>query len=232
MVSQVDFIVATHDMLAEFGLCCAGEDGSGEEGLFLKFSIKHLLALSMKLKSNSSSLNEETTESSDEPLSSKMPLDDAKSETRVETSAAEEASKTLDKDSVKGSEAENSNTSGEKLKTGGKECEQSSEGSPELTEDEKEELELRIDTALDQCFFCLYGLNIRSDSSYEDDLATHRNTCRGDYQTKEQCADVFQYILPCAKASSVSSLCLSIAFFRRSCGFYLWSYLMYIIFLY
>jgi hypothetical protein len=54
-------------------------------------------------------------------------------------------------------------------------------------------------------FFCLYGLNLRSDSSYEDDPVTHKNTSRGDYQTKEQCADVFQYILPYAKASSVST---------------------------
>jgi calcineurin-binding protein cabin-1 len=79
----------------------------------------------------------------------------------------------------------------------------------ELSEDEREELELLIDNALDQCFFCLYGLNIRSDSSYDDDLATHKNTSRGDYQSKEQCADVFQYILPCARASSVSTLSIS-----------------------
>ena len=67
----------------------------------------------------------------------------------------------------------------------------------ELNEDEREELELLIDNALDQCFFCLYGLNIRFDSSNDDgDLATHKNTSRGDYQIKEQyCADVFQYIL-------------------------------------
>lgn len=74
----------------------------------------------------------------------------------------------------------------------------------ELIEDEREELESGIDSALDQCFFCLYGLNLRSDSSYEDDVVLHKNSSRGDYQTKEQCADVFQYILPYAKASSVS----------------------------
>lgn len=78
------------------------------------------------------------------------------------------------------------------------------ESGKQLTEEEKEDLEIEIDTALDQCFFCLYGLHLRSDSSYEDDLAMHKNTSRGDYQTKEQCADVFQYILPYAKASSVS----------------------------
>lgn len=78
------------------------------------------------------------------------------------------------------------------------------EGGNELTEDEREELELIIDNALDQCFYCLYGLNLRSDSSCNDDLVKHKNTSQGDYQTKEQCADVFQYILPYAKASSVS----------------------------
>lgn len=77
----------------------------------------------------------------------------------------------------------------------------------EHNEDEKEELEIKIDNALDQCFFCLYGLNLRCDSSYDDDLSLHKNTSRGDYQTKEQCADVFQYILPYAKASSVSTFC-------------------------
>ena len=68
-----------------------------------------------------------------------------------------------------------------------------------------EEVELHIDSALEQSFFCLYGLNINPDSSSEDDLAIHKNTSRGDYQTKEQCADVFQYILPYARALSVSS---------------------------
>ncbi|KAI7987860.1 Calcineurin-binding protein 1 [Camellia lanceoleosa] len=50
------------------------------------------------------------------------------------------------------------------------------------------------------------GPMLRSDSSYEDDLVQHKNTSRGDYQTKEQCADVFQYILPYAKASSRTGL--------------------------
>ena len=48
---QVDLIVAVHDLLAEYGLCCAGRDGEGEEGTFLKFAIKHLMALDVKLKS-------------------------------------------------------------------------------------------------------------------------------------------------------------------------------------
>jgi hypothetical protein len=61
-----------------------------------------------------------------------------------------------------------------------------------------------IDSALDQAFFYLYGLKINLDSCSEDDLVVHKNTRPGDYQMKEQCADVFQYVLPYAKALSVS----------------------------
>ncbi|CAK9175442.1 unnamed protein product [Ilex paraguariensis] len=76
----------------------------------------------------------------------------------------------------------------------------------ELTKDERKELKLGIDNALDKCFFYLYGLKLRSDSSGEDDLAMHKNTSNGDYQTKEQCVDVFQYILHYAKAFSRTGL--------------------------
>lgn len=72
-----------------------------------------------------------------------------------------------------------------------------------------EDVELQIDNALGQSFFCLYGLNINPDSTSEDDLAIHTNTSRGDYQTKEQCADVFQYILPYSRALSVSNSFIS-----------------------
>jgi calcineurin-binding protein cabin-1 len=71
---------------------------------------------------------------------------------------------------------------------------------------ELEEIQSSIDSALDQAFFCLYGLKINPDSCSEDDLAVHKNTSRGDYQTKEQCAEVFQYVLPYAKELSVSFL--------------------------
>lgn len=219
--TQVDLIVTMHDLLAEYGLCCAGLGGEGEEGTFLKFAIKHLLALDMKFKSNS--LNKETAQYKEQLCLNSH----AKSDTDLEmvhagideTSAAgKDASErtpskstpfdnTLDKDSV-GLEGGKQGVDGSGGKFNGCEKEnfQLNEAGAELLEDEREELELKIDYALDQCFFCLYGLNIRSDSSYEDDLVVHKNTSPGDYQTKEQCADVFQYILPYAKASSRTGL--------------------------
>lgn len=237
-----------HDLLAEYGLCCAGEGGEGEEGTFLKFAIKHLFALDMKIKSNSNSLHKEATDCNEQSClnsHNKMPLNETKLDTidvemgragKDETgyvekdilegvpSASFSSNQALDKESV-GLEGrkQDSNELCPKFKTGGKESDHLLEGGSELAEDEREELELKVDGALDQCFFCLYGLNIRSDSSYEDDLATHRNTSRGDYQTKEQCADVFQYILPYAKASSVSLfLCVSACM----CAFVLFPFCM------
>lgn len=117
--------------------------------------------------------------------------------------------KVLDKDS-KEVECENPGGAGTdcKLLNGENSCKQLIECENELSEDEREELESKIDSALDQCFFCLYGLNLRSEASYEDDVVMHKNSSRGDYQTKEQCADVFKYVLPYAKASSVSILVL------------------------
>ncbi|KAL5558617.1 hypothetical protein UlMin_034828 [Ulmus minor] len=225
--TQVDLIVAMHDLLAEYGLCCASEDGKGEEGTFLKFAIKHLLALDMKLKSSVNSSSDEMNEHNEQPClntHAKMPLNEAKLETTNEemgqagkdetTNVGKDAlegtcskSASLDKDivGVDGGKQSSNGSTGESKRVEGA-SDQLIEAGDELTEDEKEELELKIDNTLDQCFFCLYGLNIRSDSSYEDDLATHRNTSRGDYQTKEQSADVFQYILPCAKASSRTGL--------------------------
>ncbi|KAF7817092.1 calcineurin-binding protein 1 isoform X1 [Senna tora] len=229
--TQVDLIVATHDLLAEYGLCCAGEGGKGEEGTFLRFAIKHLLALDMKLKSSFNPLKKEPVQCEE-----KVPQNNL-----VNVSAEESKSYTLDlhrdrpeiveinseqKDDFEGiiskgilsckvhdkdnKEVEEENHGGagsdSKLNKGEILSNHLTEGGNELTEDEREELESKIDSALDQCFFCLYGLNLRSDSSYEDDLAMHKNTSRGDYQTKEQCADVYKYVLPYAKASSKTGL--------------------------
>ena len=49
-------------MLSEYGLCRAGEGDGGGEGTFLKFAIKHLLALNVKLKPNFSSSNKENSQ--------------------------------------------------------------------------------------------------------------------------------------------------------------------------
>ena len=218
-----------HDLLAEYGLCCAGVGNDGEEGTFLKFAIKHLLALDMKLKSSFNSSNRETSpddrqpsndndvktsenEISSDKLDVKMGrTQNSESITAMEddiegiTSKGTPSRSSQEKDNAIAHEKQCSNV--DKINLGEK-CDQLDESANELIEDEKEELELMIDNALDQCFFCLYGLNLRSDSSYDDELAVHKNSSRGDYQTKEQCADVFQYILPSAKASSVSNLSL------------------------
>ncbi|KAM1330666.1 hypothetical protein ACFX1X_043797 [Malus domestica] len=45
-------------------------------------------------------------------------------------------------------------------------------------------------------------LGFSKGSILENEYCRHKNTSPGDCQTKEHCADVFQYILPYAKASS------------------------------
>ncbi|XP_022729636.1 uncharacterized protein LOC111284855 isoform X2 [Durio zibethinus] len=226
--TQVELIVATHDLLAEYGLCCAGEGGEGEEATFLKFAIKHLLALDMKLKSSVNSSNRETSPDDRQPSnddtvktseneisSDKLDVEMGGTQNSESIAAMKDDIERIsskgtpscsgqEKDHAIAHEKQCSNE--DKINLGEKCGDQLDECANELTKDEKEELELMIDNALDQCFFCLYGLNLRSDSSYDDELAVHKNTSRGDYQTKEQCADVFQYILPSAKASSRTGL--------------------------
>ncbi|KAL5850527.1 hypothetical protein ACOSQ4_008540 [Xanthoceras sorbifolium] len=227
--TQVELIVAVHDLLAEYGLCCVGEGGEGEEGTFLKFAIKHLLALNMKLKSNFSSPTKETI-GLDQQLSNnshvKASQDGLRSDTLdMEMGGAETddtiavkkddsagitsidtpSQSALEKDIIQ-VEHEKHFDDSDKINKSEKNGSQGTDCGSEFAEDEREELELMIENALDQCFFCLYGLNLRSDSSYEDELALHRNSSRGDYQTKEQCADVFQYVLPYAKGSSKTGL--------------------------
>ncbi|GAB4837158.1 hypothetical protein Ancab_002069 [Ancistrocladus abbreviatus] len=217
---QVDLIVAIHDLLAEFGLCCVGEDGEGVDGTFLKLAIKHLLVLDMRLKSNlqSSDGRPETTISHSQisdinavrASSDLLNMEMDQSTVIPNESAGNVAPIGISSDGNKNEDAIACGSSDTlpdatlngRLKPSG----QCAEYDIELTEDEREELELAIDNALDQCLFCLYGLNLRSDSSYEDDLAVHKNTSRADYQSKEQCADVFKYILPYAKASTRTGL--------------------------
>ncbi|KAK3213035.1 hypothetical protein Dsin_017741 [Dipteronia sinensis] len=226
--TQVELIVAVHDLLAEYGLCCAGKSGEGEEGTFLKFAIKHLLALNMKLKSNFSSPNKETigfdqqfsnnshVKASQDGLGSDtldMEMGGAETDDTVAVKRDDSEGITndtppqsgLEKDDIR-VECEKHCDDNDKINKREKNGNQGTDCGNELAEDEREELELMIENALDQCFFCLYGLNLGSDSSYEDDLVLHRNSSRGDYQTKEQCADVFQYVLPYAKSSSKTGL--------------------------
>ena len=229
--TQVDLIAATHDMLAEYGLCCVGEGGKGGEGTFLRFAIKHLLALDMKFKSIFNLKNKESMRCEEASKNStvNVSMEDSKSDTldirmdwtRIDeiTSVKKDVSEGISK-GISCCKVQNKDSKEEvsehhvsagtdcRLVMGESSCNQLIECVNELSEDEREELESIMDSALDQCFFCLYGLNLRSDSSYEDDLVMHKNSSRGDYQTKEQCADVFKYVLPYAKESSVSTLYL------------------------
>ncbi|XP_038700299.1 calcineurin-binding protein 1 isoform X1 [Tripterygium wilfordii] len=212
--TQVELIVAIHDLLAEYGICCAGDGSEGQDGTFLKFAIKHLLGLDMKIKSNVDSSDRETIEF-DKHISQHSHVFD-ETEIKGTSTGENNAFDEITPERISSLTSRVKDNTGVEcllfcgddgtIKNQEKTSDQTIESGKELTEDEREELELLIDGALDQCFFCLYGLNLRSDSSYEDDLAEHKNTSRGDYQTKEQCADVFQYILPCAKASSRTGL--------------------------
>ncbi|XP_020576011.1 uncharacterized protein LOC110021739 isoform X2 [Phalaenopsis equestris] len=183
--AQVDLIVAVHDLLAEYGLCCAGRDINGKEGAFLKFAIKHLLALDMKLRSLHGSNGKEEILQRD-------------------GQEGMNADCCLPKDEVENGKFQidlNSDSTGEKYG-----AHVINGITNQIIDTEIEKVQTGIENALDQSFFCLYGLNINPDSSSEDDLALHKNTSRGDYQTKEQCADVFQYVLPYAKALSRNGL--------------------------
>ncbi|KAL3650774.1 hypothetical protein CASFOL_007177 [Castilleja foliolosa] len=205
--SQAELVVAIHDMLAEFGICCARGNCEEQDGTFLKLAIKHMLALDMKLKGQETTKLDQHT-SKDDQFNMEVGKTDKDGNKSFEKDAvgslsAESFSSHLDNEQtvVKGDSnvdyVPDSMSSDEEIENSHTVvCEN------ELTEDERDELELIIDNALDQCFYCLYGLNLRLDSSSEEDLVKHKNTSQGDYQTKEQCADVFQYILPYAKASS------------------------------
>ncbi|KAJ8637861.1 hypothetical protein MRB53_012128 [Persea americana] len=232
--TQVELIVAIHELLAEYGLCCAGKDSEGEEGTFLKLAIKHLLALDMKLKSGFQSSNRgiETKQSNNLhcfDYDAKTSLSTSKLSTDVEVESVRVAKEdiiVLHKDSPKETTSEGlfAHEAPEKHEELVEGDQDGSDGklhhldmqnvSSEVdecgnhhTDVDREKVELGIDNALDQSFFCLYGLNLKcGPDSSDDDLAIHKNTSRGDYQTKEQCADVFQYILPYAKASSRAGL--------------------------
>uniref|UniRef100_A0A803LBH5 Calcineurin-binding protein 1 n=1 Tax=Chenopodium quinoa TaxID=63459 RepID=A0A803LBH5_CHEQI len=201
--TQVDLILTIHDVLAEYGLCCVGEDGEGVDGTFLKLAIKHLLAI--KLKSSHHSLSKESNGSHDD---ARMSADEPSAGISPPKEVFTGPNELIVPDTYSSAESEQGNGIEDvpinKLSNGEEQSKPDSPSGSELSEDEKEELESAIDNALNQCFFCLYGLNLRSESGFEDDLAVHRNTSQADYQSKEQCADVFKYILPYAKASTVS----------------------------
>ncbi|KAL7189306.1 hypothetical protein ACSBR1_039032 [Camellia fascicularis] len=177
--TQIELIVAMHYLLAEYGLCCAGGDGEIEGGTFLKLAIKHLLSLDMKLKSNFHSLNKGLeTMQCDEQLSHnnhvETSLDKLKSD-RVNV-ASDTVNVAIDKGNIVEKDV--------------------LEGVPSKGILSHESMEKRIQD-WNVANAVVMGPMLRSDSSYEDDLVQHKNTSRCNYQTKEQRADVFQYILYC-----------------------------------
>lgn len=209
--------MAVHDLLAEYGLCCAGRDSAGKEGSFLKLAIKHLLALSMKLKSLNGRLESEANQkdvSVSQPDHEKTVVTESRLSPVLEIPAKRneevaplnsDASKGLSEEQILTSEEQFNLNLDSKNDKGAQSDTALKQSDVPADVEELEKVELGIDNALDQSFLCLYGLNINPDSYGEDDLAIHKNTSHGDYQTKEQCADVFQYILPYAKDLSVSN---------------------------
>ncbi|KAL9254307.1 Calcineurin-binding protein 1-like protein [Drosera capensis] len=212
--TQVALIGVIHDLLAEYGICCVGDNRYGIDGTFLKLAIKHLLALDMELKSYSQSSdkgleanphvsNVNVRMASFEVHITKTDKTSMPSSNSIQNPGRDVSSVSeMTEDTMVCGNRENSPLAilDDREKSGIRAA------TIELSEAEREELEDSIDNVLDQCFFCLYGLNLRSESSYDDDLSVHKNTNSMDYQSKEQCADVFTYILPYAMASTKTGL--------------------------
>ncbi|CAN5976218.1 unnamed protein product [Sphagnum jensenii] len=187
---QIALLVTLHDVLAEYGLCCAGKECEGGEGAFLKMAIKHLGSLELlvkptvphklPLKSSRTETNETVIKGDDDTILPESPP--APPTDNGEAEENENISQNMGEHSV-----------GQRQET--------TDGA-----DMDRRLELGLDYALDQSFFCLYGLNLRGESASNEGLTEHQNTNRGDYKTKEQCAGVLQYILPYAKACSRAGL--------------------------
>ncbi|KAL3695588.1 hypothetical protein R1sor_009664 [Riccia sorocarpa] len=197
---QVDLLAAVHDVLAARGLCCAGEMCEGGEGAFLKLAIKHLGSIEYKLRLTVA-----------QKISAVSPTDNSKESNSqgVEGDEKDDADRSPEPEPVvsnkEDSREEPFNTEPGK---GKRKKLAKSVKDEEAEEVEGRRLEIGLDSVLDQCFFCLYGLNLRGgfEPSSHEGLTEHQNTNRGDYQTKEQCAGVFQYILPYAKACTRARL--------------------------
>lgn len=187
--------MTVHNILAEQGLCCASKDCEGGEGAFLNTAIKHLGALDLRLKLICAGMPQNKE---DLVLVSKDKDGKSESVATPENHLVNEAQEATAVTIVE----ESSCT----LRTEEGNVHALLEAS-RLSSEERDNLESAIDFALDQSFFCLYGLNLRggSEITSSEGIAEHKNTNRGDYQTKDQCAQVLQYILPYVKSCSVCS---------------------------
>ncbi|KAI5079572.1 hypothetical protein GOP47_0005051 [Adiantum capillus-veneris] len=198
---QVELLVKIHDLLADRGLCCAGKACEGGEGVFLKMAIRYFLLLEMKLKSTKPDENASIVEETQHNLK-----DANKNEKECASTAHEDAS--LGVGGVLEGEKRLEELEGNSLEKRSKPL-SLTDCSEQICHLEKRKTDLGLDIALDQSFFCLYGLNLRGgleSSGSQDGLAVHANTSLGDYQTQEQCAEVFQYLLPYARVCTKASL--------------------------
>jgi calcineurin-binding protein cabin-1 len=190
---QIALLVTLHDVLAEYGLCCAGKECEGGEGAFLKMAIKHLGSLELLVKPT---------------IPHKLPSKSSRTETNETVIKGDDDTILPESPPApptdNGDAEENENVSQNMGEHSVGQRQETTDGA-----DMDRRLELGLDYALDQSFFCLYGLNLRGESASNEGLTEHQNTNRGDYKTKEQCAGVLQYILPYAKACSVPSCTLS-----------------------
>ncbi|CAK9882527.1 unnamed protein product [Sphagnum jensenii] len=187
---QIALLATLHDVLAEYGLCCAGKECEGGEGAFLKMGIKHLGSLELLVKPT---------------IPHKLPLKSSRTETNETVIKGDDDTILPESPPApptdNGEAEENENISQNMGEHSVGQRQETTDGA-----DMDRRLELGLDYALDQSFFCLYGLNLRGESASNEGLTEHQNTNRGDYKTKEQCAGVLQYILPYAKACSRAGL--------------------------
>lgn len=190
MAVQIGLLVTLHDVLAEYGLCCAGKECEGGEGAFLKMAIKHLGSLELKLKPQTAQKRPCETSEAMQPSTMGLKID--------ATAIIVENPDSHASDFRKGVDIE---ISGELVGNNAPANEQNQHD--DKVGADRKRVELGLDYALDQSFFCLYGLNLRGEATSNEGLIEHQNTNRGDYKTKEQCAGVLQYILPYANTCSV-----------------------------
>ncbi|GBG76720.1 hypothetical protein CBR_g22939 [Chara braunii] len=220
---QVYLLMKMHELLADRGLCCSGKGSDGGEGAFLRMAIHQLTALEMKLKSQNGSVpSDPLLERRRKHIQEREEAVDRSCAVRCasvfeeEDAQGREAREGGDTAIATGVEQDRGSpgttnvdvididapdeTTNDRVKAPiSVDDDIETQGTAEdEANDERKAAETALDAALDQCFFCLYGLNLRSSSDEKngDGCVLHENTNRGDYQTEKQCEEVLHYVLP------------------------------------